>query len=245
MTGSTPVPRTTGPEHERQCNSPARSEVTVRARLGPQRRDRVKSIGHWPLAIGPAHRAGVAESGGRAGLRPRCTRSIESSTLSARTPVRCVATRLCGNREPSGPLPRGSEFESPGAYQAGNGHMPAHTFGSGATAAHLALNQEMGDRALPPELSAPQGTARRVVAQLAARGVRGAEGAGSSPANPTIGCHVARSHGALAQWESTGLSIRGPRVRAPHASPQTSGPGLEVCSARVVYRTTRGRAKPQ
>lgn len=33
--GSTPAPRTEGPEHEWQCSSPARSKVTVRARLGP------------------------------------------------------------------------------------------------------------------------------------------------------------------------------------------------------------------
>jgi hypothetical protein len=57
------------------------------------------------------------------------------------------------------------------------------------------------------------------VAQEEARGVRGAEAAGSSPANPTI----EGARGALAQWESTGLSIRVSRVRVPHASPSVYG----------------------
>jgi hypothetical protein len=132
--GSNPVPRTPGPEHEWQCNSPARSEVTVRARLGPP---------HRKCRTTPVARAGVAETvdapgSDPGGLGPMRVRLSPPALL-----------RLCGNGKPSGFLPRGSEFESPEAYEL----LPraAHS-GVVQSAAHLALNQEMGDRALPSEL---------------------------------------------------------------------------------------------
>lgn len=74
--GSIPAPRTTGPEHERQCNSPARSEVTVRARLGPR-----------APVLRPGTPAGVAETEDAPGSDPGGLGPFESSTLSARTPA--------------------------------------------------------------------------------------------------------------------------------------------------------------
>ncbi len=149
--GSTPAPRTTGPEHERQCNSLARSEVTVRARLGPQCRAPPAS----------ALRAGVAEQVDAPGSDPggRCPLRVRLSP-----PARL---RPCGNGKPGGLLPRGSEFESPGAHflvsiNSMRGEGANRAFGSGAMAAHLALNQEMGDRLLPPELDVLAGTNDRL-----------------------------------------------------------------------------------
>lgn len=102
--------------------------------------------------------------------------------------------------------------------------MRAAHSGVAQSAAHLALNQEMGDRDLPPELRCAQGHRRRVVAQMEARGVRDAEAAGSSPANPTMDSNSDHRHGALAQRKSSGLSIRRWRVRVPHASPDHRRP---------------------
>ena len=95
-------------------------------------------------------------------------------------------------------------------------------------ATHLALNQEMGDRGLPPERCTPTGWP---VAQKHDNG---------------LWRRRKRAAFALAQWESTGLSIRVLWVRVPHASPCAYG--LRPAgrrSTRVVYGTTQGRAKPQ
>ena len=66
--------------------------------------------------------------------------------------------------------------------------------------AHLALNQEMGDRALPPEPRPFERQMETGCGAVVARGVRGAEAAGSNPANPTkIRFRPHSDPGALAQ----------------------------------------------